>query len=90
MGTVRREGKWTLEKDRDGVYAICESGEMRARIITDDYEPQGMMDNVQTDMMTETIEVRDFQAAKQEFENYIESTGGADWGSCELLILSPR
>jgi hypothetical protein len=80
MGTVRRDGKWTLEKDQDGVYAICERGEMKARVITDEYEPQGMMDNVQTDMMTETIEVRDFQGAKREFKNYIESAESGGFG----------
>ena len=72
MATVRRDGKWTLEKDREGVYAICERGDLRARIITDDYEPQGPMDNVATDMMTETIEVRSFSDAEREFQDYIE------------------
>lgn len=72
MATVRREGKWTLEKDREGVYAICERGELRARVITANYEPQGILDDVQSDMMTETIEVLDFPEAEQEFHNYIE------------------
>ena len=72
MGTVRREGKWTLEKDRDGVYEIRERGDLCARILTADYEPQGPMDNLQMDVMTETIEVRSFSDAKQEFERYIE------------------
>ena len=72
MATVRREGKWTLEKDRKGVYAICERGELCARIITADYEPQGMMDDVASDMMTQTIEVRNFKEAEQEFRRYIE------------------
>lgn len=72
MATVRREGKWTLEKDREGVYAICERGELCARILTADYEPQGIMDEVESDMMTETIEVFDFTEAEQEFHNNIE------------------
>lgn len=72
MATVRREGKWTLEKDRDGVYAICERGELRARILTPDYESQGIMDEVVSDMMTETIEVGSFSEAEREFHDYIE------------------
>lgn len=72
MATVRREGKWTLEKDQEGVYAICERGELCARIITDDYEPQGLLDNVAADLMTETIEVRSFSDAEREFQAYIE------------------
>lgn len=80
MGTVRREGKWTLEKDQDGVYAICERGTLRARIITDDYVPQGLMDDVTTDLMTETIEVRSFSEAEQEFQNYIrDAESGGLW-----------
>lgn len=82
MGTVRREGKWTLEKDREGVYAVCERGNLRARIITPDYEPQGMMDDVTSDMMTETIEVRNFTEAEKEFHNYIEQ---AESGSFSLF-----
>lgn len=50
MGTVRREGKWSLEKDRDGVYEVQERGELRARIITADCESQGPMDDVQMDV----------------------------------------
>jgi hypothetical protein len=80
MGTVRREGKWTLEKDRKGVYAICERGELRARIITDDYERQGLMDDVANDMMTETIEVHSRADARQEFQDYVErAEGGGFW-----------
>jgi len=80
MGTVRREGKWTLEKDEDGVYAICERGDLRARIITADYEPQGLLDDVTTDMMTETIEVRSFSEAEQEFQKYIKDMeSGGFW-----------
>ena len=80
MGTVRREGKWTLEKDEDGVYAICERGDLRARIITADYEPQGLLDDVTTDMMTETIEVRSFSEAEQEFQKYIKDLeSGGFW-----------
>lgn len=72
MATVRRDGKWTLEKDQEGVYAVCERGDLRARVITDDYEPQGILDDVTSDVMTETIEVRSFKDAEQEFQNYIE------------------
>ncbi|WP_458210507.1 hypothetical protein [Haladaptatus sp. NG-SE-30] len=57
MGVVRRDGKWTLEKERDGVYNICERGDCRAQIITNDYESHGPMDTVQMDVMTHTIEV---------------------------------
>jgi peptide methionine sulfoxide reductase MsrA len=72
MGVVRKDGKWSLEKDREGVYTICERGDPRARIITDDYEPKGMMDDVQMDVDTEKIEVRDFKDAEREFQSYVE------------------
>ena len=72
MGTVRRDGKWTLEKERDGVYTINERGSLQARIVTADYEPRGPMDGVQMEVMTETIEVRTFADAKREFERYVE------------------
>lgn len=80
MGTVRREGKWTLQKDRDGVYEIRERDELRVRILTADYESQGPMDDVQMDVMTETIEVRSFSDAEQEFERYVEDTKGGGLG----------
>lgn len=80
MGVVRREGKWSLEKERDGVYAINERGELRARILTADYESQGMMDNVEMDMVTEQIEVRNFSEAKHEFEAYIERAKRGGFG----------
>ena len=80
MGTVRRDGKWTLEKDRDGVYKIRERGDLRVRIVTAVYEPRGPMDDVQMDVMTETIEVRDFSGAKQEFERYVRDAERGGFG----------
>lgn len=80
MGTVRREGKWTLEKDRDGVYEVRERDELRARILTADYEPQGPMDDIQMDVMTEAIEVQSFSDAKQEFERYVEDAENGGFG----------
>lgn len=80
MGVVRRDGKWTLEKARDGVYEIRERGNLRARIITDDYEPSGMMDDVQMDVMTPAIEVRNFPAAVREFKNYVEDAESGGFG----------
>lgn len=80
MGTVRREGKWTLEKERDGVYEVRERGDLCARIVTADYEPRGPMDDVQMDVMTETIEVRDFTGAKREFDQYIEDAESGGLG----------
>jgi len=80
MATVRREGKWTLEKDHEGVYAVCERGDLCARIITDDYEPQGILDDVTSDVMTETIEVRSFKDAEREFQSCIEKAEGGVFG----------
>lgn len=80
MGVVRRDGKWRLLKDRDGVYEIQERNQLRARIITAEYESQGMMENIQMDPMTPTIEVRDFSEAEQEFERYIEDAESGGFG----------
>lgn len=75
MATVKRNGKWTLFKERDGVYTIRERDEVRARILTPEYEPSGPMDPVQSDMMTESIEVSSYSEAEQEFLNYVENGG---------------
>lgn len=73
MGVVRREGKWTLEKDREGLYAICRRGQKQAEIVTDDYRERGGMVDLSIDPTMETIEVSDFKAAEGAFHEYIES-----------------
>lgn len=78
MGIVKKDGKWRLEKKKDGVYLVTEREEVQAKIITDEYVAEGLSDE-RADMMTEVIEVRDFSAAKREFRDYIdraESSGG--------------
>lgn len=85
MGTVRRKGKWTLEKDREGVYAICERGDMRARVLTAAYEPAGPMDSVGTDMMTETIEVETRSDAQDAFFDYVEDVKSGGGGPAGLF-----
>lgn len=76
MGVVRREGKWTLEKEKDGLYAICRRKQKVAEIVTDDYVSEPFEFNVS---MVETIQVSDFKAAENAFKDYIdryESMGG--------------
>lgn len=85
MGTVRREGKWTLEKDREGVYAICERGDMRARVLTAKFEPEGPMDPVDTDMMTDRIEVNTRSDAQDAFFDYIEQAEDDGGGPAGLF-----
>ncbi|GKZ14333.1 hypothetical protein [Haladaptatus sp. T7] len=80
MAVVRRNGKWTLEKQQNGVYEIRERGNLQARVITDDYEPQGMMNDLRMDVMTQTIEVRDFKDAEREFQNYIKKSESSGFG----------
>lgn len=86
MGVVRREGKWTLEKEREGLYAICRRGDKEAEIVTDDYREQGGMVDLSIDPTMETMEVSDFQAAKEAFHDYIDRResggplGGLDLG----------
>jgi hypothetical protein len=31
MGVVKRDGKWKMEKKKDGVYLVTERGEQRAK-----------------------------------------------------------
>ncbi len=72
IGVVKREGKWRLEKDKEGVYLITKREEVRAKIITDDYSPKSPLSDERGSMMTETIEVKNFKKAKKTFKNYIE------------------
>ncbi|WP_254543584.1 hypothetical protein [Halomarina pelagica] len=82
MAVVRRDGKWTLEKVQNGVYEIKRRGDLKARVITDEYEPTGMIDEVGMDVMTRTIEVRNFKGAEQEFQKYAKQSdrGGSALG----------
>lgn len=78
MGVVKRDGRWRLEKKKEGVYRITERKEVRAKIITGDYVASGFSDE-RSDMFTEVIEVKDFSAAKKEFKAFIkdeEDSGG--------------
>lgn len=78
MGVVKREGKWKLEKKKEGVYLVAERGEQKAKIITGDYEPSGMMNDERNSMMANVIEVKDFSEAKKEFKNFVN--GGNSTG----------
>ncbi len=81
MGVVKREGKWTLEKKKQGVYAIKSRKQQQAKIITDEYKPEQFSDE-RMDVMTEVIEVSDFKAAKRAFMDYIkrQERGGGLFG----------
>lgn len=71
MGVVKKDGKWRLEKKKDGVYLITERKEPQAKIITDEYVAEGLTDE-RASMSMEVIEVSDFKQAKKEFKNYKE------------------
>ncbi|MFB6200357.1 MAG: hypothetical protein ABEJ83_05725 [Candidatus Nanohaloarchaea archaeon] len=78
MGVVKRDGKWRLEKKKEGVYLVTERGEQKAKIITGEYEPSGPMNDERNDMMSQVIEVRDFEEAKKEFKSF--ASGGSSGG----------
>lgn len=78
MGVVKRDGKWRLEKKKEGVYLVTERGQQKAKIITGEYEPSGMMNDEWSSMMANVIEVKDFEEAKKEFNRFTQegSRGG--------------
>jgi len=80
MGVVRREGKWTLEKVSEGLYEVRERDQLRAEIITDEFEPSGAFGGTSLDPMTETIEVGSFSQAETEFEQIASDSGGGGFG----------
>lgn len=86
MGVVRREGKWTLEKEKEGLYAICKRKDKVANIVTDDYT--GPNNLIETDLnpMMEKIYVSDFQEAEDAFKNYVESGGSGLIGGSDGLL----
>lgn len=71
MAVVKREGKWRLEKEKDGLYSIKKRDKKMAEIITDDYKPQKGV-ALSGNPMMKRIEVKNFKEAKREFKNYIE------------------
>ncbi|MFB6245925.1 MAG: hypothetical protein ABEJ03_06290 [Candidatus Nanohaloarchaea archaeon] len=75
MGVVKRDGKWRLEKKKKGVYLVTENKQVVAKIVTGDYEPQGMMDE-RSSLDAQVIEVKDFDEAKKEFRNFVEGNSG--------------
>lgn len=77
MGVVKRDGKWRLEKKKKGVYLVTERGDVQAKIITGDYQPQGPMNDERNDMMMNIIEVKDFDEAKREFKNFTDGSSSS-------------
>ncbi len=78
MSVVKRDGKWRLEKKKEGVYLITERRENVAKAITSDYEPEGMMNDERSSLSLEVREVKDFKGAKEVFNQYVtgeRSTG---------------
>ncbi|MFO7794053.1 MAG: hypothetical protein R6V35_03705 [Candidatus Nanohaloarchaea archaeon] len=76
MGVVKRDGRWRLEKKKEGVYIVTERGEQKAKIITGEYEPSGMMNDERSSMMANVIEVKDFEEAKREFNEFASGNSG--------------
>lgn len=77
MTVVQRAGTWRLEERREGVYDVRKLGDLRARIVTDDYEP-GLVDPARMDLAIPTITVRDDVAARREFLRYVEAADRDD------------
>lgn len=78
MGVVRREGKWTLEKEKKGLYAICKRDRKVAEIITDEYTSSNNPFEI-SDPMMKTIEAGNFKDAVNAFKDYInraDKSGG--------------
>lgn len=67
MGIVRREGKWRLDKQDNGVYEVTYKKNPELKIITEDYEPSGFADE-RDDFTIQTREVSSFSEAEQLFE----------------------
>jgi hypothetical protein len=76
MGVVKREGRWRLEKKKEGVYQVTKRGELEAKIITGEYEPEGPFSDERGGMMVDSIEVKDFNQAKQEFQTFVKGNRG--------------
>jgi len=69
MAVVKREGKWRLIKERDGLYSIQRRDKKVAEIITDEFKSRPMeMKNI----MGPTIEASDPTDAKKKFKDYIK------------------
>lgn len=72
MGVVKRKGKWRLEKVKKGHYAITHRRNKQAEIVTDEYTPSGGVMGSDMDILSERIEVSDFEEAKRAFESYVD------------------
>lgn len=80
MSVVRREGKWRLHKQQDGLYEVTYEKQLELKIFTDDYSSSGILDG-RDDPTTQSREVASFSEAEQLFEDIVngnESTGFLD------------
>lgn len=64
MGVVKRDGKWRLEKKKQGVYLVSERKESKAKIITSEYEPEGMLSDESSGEYTVELTVTDSAGEK--------------------------
>jgi len=73
MGVVRRDGKWRLEKQNEGVYEVTYENQPEAKIITSDYEPTGFMDE-RNDFSMQVREVDSFSDVEKSFKEMAQSS----------------
>ena len=69
MGVVKKDGKYRLEKNKDGVYLVTERKDPIVKIITSEYDANDIIDER---IGLDVREVRDFKEAKKEFQNVID------------------
>lgn len=77
MGIVRREEKWRLEKQNEGVYEVTYENHPELKILTSDYEPSGLMDE-RNDFSMQVREVDSFSDAEKLFEEMAQSSPSVD------------
>lgn len=71
MGTIKRQGSWTLHKVADGIFEIRENGEVRARLLTPEGQHVAGRGPTKRDVSVELYEVRDFSQVEREFRRFI-------------------
>jgi len=84
MGVVRREGDWRLEKQEQGVYEVTYQEQPELKIITTDYNPQGMVDE-RADFATPVHEVESFSDAKSLFQEMAQDQSRGSGGVAQPL-----
>ncbi|WP_435193761.1 HNH endonuclease [Natronomonas sp. EA1] len=73
MGVVRREGDWRLDKQDDGIYEVTYQQRSEMKIITEDYQQRGFIDE-RTDFTVPVREVNSFSEAEALFEEVAQGS----------------